>query len=136
MLQRMRDGAQSMGAKIMVGIIAFVLTVFGFGAFNLFAVGEPVAVTVNGEEITEALLGVEIERRRRDILRQMGESADPSLIDESLLRQSTLGLLVDQTLLRQTAEDLGLAASANRLNRDILRNPEFQVEGTNSRTTP
>ncbi len=130
MLQRMRDGAQSMGAKIMVGIIAFVLTVFGFGAFNLFAVGEPVAITVNGEDITEALLGVEMERRRRDILRQMGESADPSLIDESLLRQSTLGLLVDQTLLRQTAEDMGLAASANRLNRDILRNPEFQVEGT------
>lgn len=130
MLQRMRDGAQSMGAKIMVGIIAFVLTVFGFGAFNLFAVGEPVAITVNGEDITEALLGVEMERRRRDILRQMGEGADPSLIDESLLRQSTLGLLVDQTLLRQTAEDLGLAASANRLNRDILRNPEFQVEGS------
>lgn len=129
MLQRMRDGAQSMGAKILVGIIAFVLTVFGFGAFNLFAVGEPVAATVNGEDITEALLGVEMERRRRDILRQMGEGADPSLIDESLLRQSTLGLLVDQALLRQTAEDLGLAASANRLSRDILRNPEFQVEG-------
>ena len=130
MLQRMRDGAQTMGAKILVGIIAFVLTVFGFGAFNLFAVGEPVAVTVNGEDITEALLGAEMERRRRDILRQMGEGADPSLIDESLLRQSTLGLLVDQTLLRQAAEDLGLAASADRLNRDILRNPEFQVEGT------
>ncbi len=130
MLQRMRDGAQTMGAKIMVGIIAFVLTVFGFGAFNLFAVGEPVAVSVNGEEITEALLGVEMERRRRDILRQMGEGADPSLIDESLLRQSTIGLLVDQTLLRQTAEDLGLAASAQRLSRDILGNPEFQVEGT------
>ncbi|MDE0348461.1 MAG: SurA N-terminal domain-containing protein [Gammaproteobacteria bacterium] len=129
MLQRMRDGAQTMGAKIMVGIIAFVLTVFGFGAFNLFAVGEPVAVTVNGEDITEAVLGVEMERRRRDILRQMGEGADPSLIDESLLRQSTLGLLVDQALLRQTAQDLGLAASANRLNRDILGNPEFQVEG-------
>ncbi len=129
MLQRMRDGAQTMGAKIMVGIIVFVLTVFGFGAFNLFAVGEPVAATVNGEDISEALLAAEIERRRRDILGQMGEAADPSLIDESLLRQSTLGLLVDRTLLRQTAEDLGLAASANRLNRDILANPDFQVEG-------
>ena len=60
----------------------------------------------------------------------MGEAADPSLIDEALLRQSTLGLLIDRTLLRQTAEDLGLAASANRLNRDILANPDFQVEGT------
>jgi len=129
MLQRMRDGAQTMGAKIMVGIIAFVLTVFGFGAFNLFAVGEPVAATVNGEDITEALLGAEMERRRRDILQQLGEGADPALIDQTLLRQSTLGLLVDRTLLRQMSEDLDLAASADRLNRDILTNPDFQVEG-------
>ena len=129
MLQRMRDGAQSIGAKILVGIIVLVLTVFGFGAFNLFAVGEPVAATVHGEDITEAALGVEMQRRRREILRQMGEQADPSLIDDGLLRASTLSLLIDRSLLRQMAGDLGLAASAARLNRDILANPDFQVEG-------
>ena len=129
MLQRMRDGAQTIGAKILVGIIVLVLTVFGFGAFNLFAVGEPVAATVNGQDITEAALGVEMERRRREILRQMGEQADPSLIDDGLLRASTLSLLIDRSLLRQMAGDLGLAASAARLNRDILANPDFQVVG-------
>jgi hypothetical protein len=36
----MRDGAQGLGAKIIVGIICFVLVVFGFGAFNFLAENE------------------------------------------------------------------------------------------------
>lgn len=129
MLQRMRDGAQSLGARIMVGIIVVVLTVFGFGAFNLFAVGEPVAAVVDGEEITEASLEAETERRRRNLLAQLGEDADPSLIDTQALRSATLDGLVQRTLLTQFAGDLGIAVSDASLSREITANPEFQVDG-------
>ena len=129
MLQRMRDGAQSLGARIMVGIIVVVLTVFGFGAFNLFAVGEPVAAVVDGEEITEAALEAETERRRRNLLAQLGEDADPSLIDTQALRSATLDGLVQRTLLTQFAGDLGIAVSDASLSREITANPEFQVDG-------
>ena len=129
MLQRMRDGAQSLGARIMVGIIVVVLTVFGFGAFNLFAVGEPVAAVVDGEEITEAALEAETERRRRNLLAQLGEDADPSLIDTQALRTATLDGLVQRTLLTQFAGDLGIAVSDAGLSREITANPEFQVDG-------
>ena len=129
MLQRMRDGAQSLGARIMVGIIVVVLTVFGFGAFNLFAVGEPVAAVVDGEEITEAALEAETERRRRNLLAQLGEDADPSLIDAQALRTATLDGLVQRTLLTQFAGDLGIAVSDASLSREITANPEFQVDG-------
>ena len=129
MLQRMRDGAQTLGARILVGIIVVVLTVFGFGAFNLFAVGEPVAVTVNGVEITEAAVEADAERRRRSILDQLGDEADPSLIDAAALREATVGNLVDRTLLEQFAETLGISVSEARLNRQITTSPEFQVDG-------
>ena len=129
MLQRMRDGAQTLGARILVGIIVVVLTVFGFGAFNLFAVGEPVAATVNGVEITEAAVEAEAERRRRSILDQLGDNADPSLIDAAALREATVGNLVDRTLLEQFAETLGVSVSEARLNRQITASPEFQVDG-------
>ena len=129
MLQRMRDGAQSLGARIMVGIIVVVLTVFGFGAFNLFAVGEPVAAVVDGEEITEAALEAETERRRRNLLAQLGEDADPSLIDTQALRTATLDGLVQRTLLAQFAGDLDVAVSDAHLSREITANPEFQVDG-------
>ena len=129
MLQKMRDGAQTLGAKIMVVIIALTLTVFGFGAFNLFTVGEPVAATVNGEEITEAYLESETERRLRTLLAELGEDVDPALIDRQLVRQSTLALLVDRTLLLQLADDLDLAVAKSELDREITSMPEFQVDG-------
>ena len=129
MLQRMRDGAQSLGARIMVGIIVVVLTVFGFGAFNLFAVGEPVAAVVDGEEITEAALEAETERRRRNLLAQLGEDADPALIDTQALRSATLDGLIQRTLLAQFAGDLDVAVSDAHLSREITANPEFQVDG-------
>lgn len=129
MLQRMRDGAQSLGARIMVGIIVVVLTVFGFGAFNLFAVGEPIAATVNGEDISESMLEFETERRHRNLLAQLGDDVDPAAVDLASVRSATLDSLIDRALLTQFAGDLGVATSEVRLNRDIFANPDFQVEG-------
>lgn len=129
MLQKMRDGAQTLGAKIMVAIIAIVLTVFGFGAFNLFAVGEPVAATVNGEEITVAYLENETERRLRSLVSELGEEVDPSLIDRELLRNTTLDMLINRTLLLQLADDLDLAVSRSELDREVTSMSEFQVDG-------
>ena len=129
MLQKMRDGAQTLGAKIMVAIIAFVLTVFGFGAFNLFSVGEPVAATVNGEEITEAYLESETERRLRSLVSELGEEVDPALIDRDLLRKTTLDMLINRELLLQLADDLDLAVSRSELDREVTSMSEFQVDG-------
>ena len=129
MLQKMRDGAQTLGAKIMVVLIALTLTVFGFGAFNLFTVGEPIAATVNGEEITEAYLESETERRLRTLLAELGEDVDPALIDRQLVRQSTLALLINRALLLQLADELNLAVAKSELDREITSMPEFQVDG-------
>ena len=129
MLQKMRDGAQSLGAKIMVAIIAFVLTAFGFGAFNLFPVGEPVAATVNGEEITVAYLEGETERSLRLLRAELGEDLDPSLIDREQLRKTTLATLINRTLLLQLADDLNLAVARSELDREITSMVEFQVDG-------
>ncbi len=129
MLQKMRDGAQSLGAKIMVAIIAFVLTAFGFGAFNLFPVGDNVAATVNGQDISEVSLENETERRLRVLRAELGEDFDPALIDREQLRQSTLDSLIDRTLLLQLADDLNLAVARSELDRQITSMSEFQVDG-------
>ncbi len=129
MLQKMRDGAQSLGAKIMVAIIAFVLTAFGFGAFNLFPVGEPVAATVNGEEITAAYLEGETERRLDMLRAELGDDLDPSLIDREQLRKTTLHTLINRTLLLQLADDLNLAVARSELDRAITSMDEFRVDG-------
>ncbi|MEE3133579.1 MAG: SurA N-terminal domain-containing protein [Pseudomonadota bacterium] len=129
MLQKMRDGAQGLGAKIIVGIICFVLVVFGFGAFNFFAGNEPRAASVNDDEITVRELEIETQRQKRNLLSRMGDEVDPKLIDNLVGQQAVLDSLINRTLLRQTAEELALVGLAESFRKELVDNPSFQVDG-------
>ena len=129
MLQKMRDNAQGTAARILVGIIVFVLAVFGFGAFDFFTPGEPVVATVNDSDITQTDLFFEAERRKQSLLAQFGPDADPSLIDDVQLRAVTLGSLINRELILQAADSLDVAISEERLNKDLVDNPNFALAG-------
>ena len=129
MLQKMREGAQGLGAKIIVGIICFVLVVFGFGAFNFFAGNEPRAASVNDDEITVRELEIETQRQKRNLQSRMGDEVSPELIDNLVSQQTVLDSLINRTLLRQTAEDLALVGLAESFRKELIDNPNFQVDG-------
>jgi len=129
MLQKMREKAQGTAAKILVGVIIFVLALFGFGAFEAFRTQEPPAATVNGEEISQDALALETERQRQRILGQLGEDAPPEALDPGLLQASVLEGLVNRTLLLQAADDLQLGVSQAQVDRLILTTPQFQTDG-------
>ena len=129
MLQRMREGAQGLGAKIIVGIICFVLVVFGFGAFNFLSENEPRAASVNDDEITLRELQIETQRQKRNLQSRMGDEVDPELIDNLVSQQTVLDSLINRTLLRQTAEELALVGLAESFRKELIDNPNFQVEG-------
>ena len=125
----MRDGAQGLGAKIIVGIICFVLVVFGFGAFNFLAENEPRAASVNDDEITVRELEIETQRQKRNLQSRMGDEVSPELIDNLVSQQTVLDSLINRTLLRQTAEDLSLVGLAESFRKELIDNPNFQVDG-------
>ena len=125
----MRDGAQGLGAKILVGIICFVLVVFGFGAFNFLADNEPRAASVNDDEITMRELEIETQRRKRNLQSRMGDEVDPELIDNLVSQQTVLDSLINRTLLRQNAEELALVGMAESFRKELADNPNFQVDG-------
>ena len=112
LMQKMRDGAQGIAAKVVIALLVFVLAAFGFGTIDLFSVSEPVAATVNGEEVSQGDLEVAIARQRSIIRAQMGESANDEMLDRIVTPDAVLGVLVDETLLAQAADDLDLAVSA------------------------
>ena len=99
MLQKMRDGAQGIGAKIIVGIICFVLVVFGFGTFNFFTENEPWAASINGDEITLRELDVEMQRQKRNLQSRMGSDADTELIDSLVNQGVVLDSLINLSLI-------------------------------------
>ena len=125
----MRDGAQGLGAKIIVGIICFVLVVFGFGAFNFLAENEPRAASVNDDEITVRELEIETQRQKRNLQSRMGDEVSPELIDNLVSQQTVLDSLINRTLLRQTAEDLALVGLAGSYRKELIDTPNFQVDG-------
>ena len=108
----MRAGAQGIAAKILVGMIVFVLAVFGFGSIGLFSVSEPIAATVNGDDITQQALDLETSRQRSLYRGQYGDAPD-EVIELVVSRRAVLNQLVDQTLLGQAASELSLSVDAD-----------------------
>ena len=105
----MRAGAQGIAAKILVGLIVFVLAVFGFGSIGLFSGSEPVVASVNGDDITQRALDLETSRQQSLYRAQYGDIPD-EVLEATINRRIVLDQLVDQALVGQSADAMGLAA--------------------------
>ena len=130
MLQKMRDHSQSVATKILLGVLIIVFTMFGFGAFEAFMKADPPAAKVNGVKISQGQLAVETDRQKQRMLAQMGEGANPDMIDSARLRASVLDGLVNQTILIESAHDMGLRVSDAEVDRVIVDNPQFKTGAT------
>jgi len=117
MLQEMRDRTDSLFFKVIVGALIFVLCAFGFGAFNFFTNPDPAAATVNGDEI------------KRSELDDFAERVDPDLLDVAALRSTTLDMLVEQRLLDQATQDIGLNVSDFQIDKALTTDERFQIDG-------
>ncbi len=129
MLQKMRDNTQSLGFKILVGVIIVVLALFGFGAFNFFVDTDPEVATVGSRDITESMVAVETERARNRLLAELGENADPSLLDPVRLRGQVVEQLVGNAVMGEAAMELNLAVPKSTVDKTLTSNPSFHVNG-------
>ena len=113
-------------AKVLVGVIVLVLALFGFGTFDLFSSSEPLAATVNGDDLTEGELELETDRRRAAAQAQYGEDATPDVIAQMVRRELVLESLIARRLLDQAAAELDLAISEQAVQ-TIVRQ-QFSVD--------
>ena len=115
----MRAGAQGLAAKVLMGLVVFVLAVTGFGAIQLFSGSEPVVATVNGDDITERALEAQLDNLR-NVYRDAREGISEAELSELVDRDAVLERLVNRILLGQTAEDLRLAMSEEAVRAKVL----------------
>ncbi len=128
MLQNIRDNSQGWIAKTIIGIIVVLLALTGFDAiFN--ASSSRNAAEVNGEEISLDELNQAMNMQRRQLAQQLGGNFDPSMLDDKLVRESSLRALIDRALLLQGARAADFAFSEAALDQLILQTPEFAVDG-------
>ncbi len=103
MLQNIRDNSKGIVAKVIVGLIAVTFALFGVESLVSLTAGSNAPAIVNGVEISERDLLQGADLQRRQLLTQMGENADPTLLDDNLIRKATLDNLIQQEVLVQSA---------------------------------
>lgn len=129
MLQTMRDNAQGMIAKVIVFFIIFVFALWGVESIVKLGGGTPAAVTVGGEDISEADIARLVEQQKSNLRRQFGDKYDENLFNEKFLRESAVEQLVDQKIALVQANKMDLYASTQQIDETILTMPAFQLEG-------
>ncbi|MCH4812782.1 SurA N-terminal domain-containing protein [Vreelandella neptunia] len=118
MLQSIRDGSRSWGAKIIIGVMVAAMALFGIESlFGLFGSDPDEVASVNGQPIMRQQVELEVQRALR--------SGQVPPEQERALRSDMLDQLITQQLLSQYAEDGGFSVSDEQLDQMIVSLPEF-----------
>ncbi len=118
MLQSIRDGSRSWGAKIIIGVMVAAMALFGIESiFGLFGSDPEEVASVNGQPIMRQQVELEVQRALR--------SGQVPPEQERALRSDMLDQLITQQLLSQYAEEGGFSVSDEQLDQMIVSLPEF-----------
>lgn len=128
MLQIFRDKAQSTFIQAIVLVIALVFVFWGVGA-NMMDSRES-AIVVNGEDISYQEYQRAYDQLLSTYRQQFGGSVPESLLKSLGLSQQIQTQLIQQALLRQGAQTMGLRVSGPEVQRDIQEMVQFQENGS------
>ncbi|PIE57130.1 MAG: hypothetical protein CSA34_00510 [Desulfobulbus propionicus] len=127
MLNILRKRAQSFVIQAVVFLIAVVFIFWGVGS-NLGGNRNAVA-TVNGEDITIQEFQRAYSRLVEQYQQQLGGQIPEGLLENLKLNDQVLNQLIQSTLLRQGADNMGIRVSDHAVQTYIEDMEAFQVEG-------
>ncbi|MCM0147528.1 peptidylprolyl isomerase [Photobacterium galatheae] len=131
MMERMREGVSSIWVKIILSLIIFSFVFAGVGSY-LANSNQPVAAKIDGEEISQRQFEEAYQNERNRMQAQLGDyfstlMGDPGYVQQ--FRRSVLDRLVNDALIEQRANALGLRISDAQVKKAIRAMPEFQRDG-------
>ncbi|MDI6854465.1 MAG: SurA N-terminal domain-containing protein [Deltaproteobacteria bacterium] len=127
MLKLLRKHSRSWVIAVAIGAIVIVFIFWGIGGMGPGRFDE--VARVNGEPIFRSVYN----RQYNQMVREFQERAKGELTEEQFkalgLKERALNLLIDEMLMRQAAERLGLDVSTSELRDHIRGLPYFQEDG-------
>ena len=129
MLDKIRQQSQSAIILLLFGFIIFVF-VFSFGAgsegFRSGGCGRAgIAAMVNGEGISDMHFQFHYDQQLRMALSKKKQGSFLRREDKLALRQQVMETLIDQALLIQAAQQIGLHMTDEERNQSIRSSPQF-----------
>ncbi len=129
MLQTMRNNAQGIIAKIIVGFIIIVFALWGVESIVNLGGGERPVATVGDYEITRVQVQQKVAEQKNQLRRQFGDQYDEGLFNEKFLEQSAIEQLINERVAQTQADNLDLYASTSEIDQMIINTPAFQTAG-------
>jgi peptidyl-prolyl cis-trans isomerase D len=133
MLDILRQNAKSALTYVLFGIIIVVFVVsFGPGSKGCTegrATSPGWAARVNGESVNGAEFESQYAALFRTYQARAGQAFTRELAEQLGLRKMAMDQLVEKELLLQEGARLGIAVTDGELEKAIIENPSFQVEG-------
>ncbi|KAE9530248.1 SurA N-terminal domain-containing protein [Testudinibacter aquarius] len=131
MLEKLNSGVGGVMWKVVFVLISISFVLGGVGTY-LVGSHDTSAAKVNGEEISQHTFQSALQQQTRTFSDEMG-SEFSLLMDspefQTRFRQDVLNGLVDESLIGQYLQSLGLAVSDEQIKRAIVSNPNFQKDG-------
>lgn len=113
-----------------IGFLCLVFAIWGIGADSFFGGGaNPTLAEVGGQKITQSAFQQAYNQKYQQLLQLMGDSFDPSEIDQKRFSAGVLDTLIQQTLLQQYANQAGYVAPDSAVYAYLSQIPAFQVDG-------
>lgn len=127
-LQSIRERLTGVLAYTILGILVIPFALVGVNSYFSSSGGNAVAM-VNETEITTNDFNQSFSNYRRRMQSIMGAAYDPVQFDQLVVRREHLDNLIDQELISQAAQSLGLDVDDATLAEQIRNIPAFQVDG-------
>ncbi|OEU58151.1 MAG: hypothetical protein BA862_12705, partial [Desulfobulbaceae bacterium S3730MH12] len=127
MLQLLRNKAQSTFIQIIVVIIALVFIFWGVGT-NMMGSREA-ALVVNGEEISFQQFQRAYDSAYQRLSDQFGGNVPKGIAESLGIKQQVINQLIQTSLLRQGAKEMGLVISSEEVQTIIKEMVQFQENG-------
>lgn len=129
MLEIIRDRAQGLIAKIIIGLITIPFALWGVDSYIRGGDKVDIVAEVDGQNITKQEFSQTLKEQQERMRGAMGERFDPAMLDRPEVRQAVLDGLVQQRLLAIEANRVGFNLPDALLATIIAGIPEFQKDG-------
>ncbi|KRE99505.1 peptidylprolyl isomerase [Frateuria sp. Soil773] len=128
MLQNLRNKIHGWPAIIVLGVAVFAMSFFGIEGY-FTSQTETFVAKVGKHEISQQQFQDRLNQLRQQASQQLGDQFDASVYEQPQMKRRVLDAMIDQQLLQQANEDLGLKVSDQAVRDTIASIPGFQVNG-------
>lgn len=128
MLSKLRESMTGLVGKIVFALVLAAFSFFGIEGYMISQSQSGVA-KVGSTEITQDQFRQRFDEYRQRMMQMMGDQADASFFQKPEVKRQVLDGLVDETVLAQATDKLGLVVPNQVLFDSIAAIPAFQKDG-------